>query len=71
MKEDDPLDDLCDVLEDSPDQHALPNLNKLELDRLPGQPRQPLRPPRRGYLGGAPQLGQVFGLGWVSNKSQQ
>ena len=34
MKEDDPLDDLCDVLEDPPDQHDLPNLNKLELDRL-------------------------------------
>ena len=46
-------------------------LEKLELDRLPGEPRQPLRPPRRGYLGGAPQLGQVLGLGWVSNNSQQ
>ena len=36
---------------------------KLELDGLPDEPRQPLLPPGRRYLRGAPELGEVLGLG--------
>ena len=74
MEEDDPLDDLGDVLENAPDQHDLPNLHKLQLAGLTLQLRSGLwgllmKESQLGVLRPLEEIKIPHEVGWIVNFS--
>ena len=72
VEEDDPLNDLGDVLEDPPDEHHLPDLDELQLAGLtlelgPGVWRLLVKESQLGILRSLEEIKIPHKVGWIVN----